>query len=100
MSGETPNSADIVIVDFWAEWCGTCRMIEPVVERIAAGHADVVLRKVNVAEEAGLAEKMAVRGLPTLVFTAKDGRELARLSGSMTGAKIEDALEEARAGLA
>lgn len=100
MSADLREAADITILDFWAEWCGACRMIEPVVDRVAAGHPDVVLRKINVAEESGVAEAMAVRGLPTLVFAAPDGRELSRLSGAMTGTAIETALADARASLA
>ena len=83
-----PSKPDLV-------WGG----IEPVVERIVGGHDDVTLRKVNVAEDAAMADSMGVRGLPTLVFTAADGRELHRMSGSMTGARIEDGLSRARAGL-
>jgi thioredoxin-like negative regulator of GroEL len=74
-------------------------MIEPVVNRVVAAHSDVALRKVNIADSAELATRMDVRGLPTLVFVANDGRELARLSGVMTGNRIECALSEARAGL-
>lgn len=99
MSDGAQKAAAITVIDFWAEWCGVCRMIEPVVERIVGGHDDVTLRKVNVAEDAAMADSMGVRGLPTLVFTAADGRELHRMSGSMTGARIEDGLSRARAGL-
>jgi thioredoxin 1 len=99
MSEDFPESAAITIIDFWAEWCGVCRMIEPVVERVVSAHDDVTLRKVNVVEEAAMADSMGVRALPTLVFTAADGRELHRMSGAMTGARIKDGLLTARAGL-
>jgi thioredoxin 1 len=99
MSGAATGDGAITVIDFWADWCGVCRLIDPVVGRIVAAHGDVSLRKVNVAEEAEIAERMQVRGLPTLVFTTADGRELHRLSGSMTGARIEAALTQARAAL-
>ena len=53
-----------VIVDFYADWCGPCKMLSPVLEQIAAEHVDVKITKVNVDEEPTLAERYRVRGIP------------------------------------
>ena len=53
-----------VIVDFYADWCGPCKMLSPVLEQIAAEHGDVKITKVNVDEEPALAERYRVRGIP------------------------------------
>jgi thioredoxin 1 len=86
---------EVTLLDFWADWCGTCRLIDPVVKRVVGDHSGVVLKKINVAEEKEVADRHGVAALPTLVFLGSDGRELGRLSGSMTGKQIEAALSEA-----
>lgn len=58
-----------VLLDFWAEWCGPCRMITPIIEQLATEMADVaVVAKVNVDSSPGLASRYGVRTIPTLVF--------------------------------
>jgi thioredoxin 1 len=88
---------DIVLIDFWAEWCGACRLIAPVIDRIAKNDGQLRLRKVNVEDDAETAARLGVKGLPTLVFIDSSGRELGRLTGSITGRTIEAALADARA---
>lgn len=100
MSGEPVADAPITLLDFWADWCGACRMADPIIERVVAGHPDVIVRKVDVATDGALAESHQVRTLPTLILAAMDGRELVRLSGAMTGKRIEAAIAEARRALA
>ena len=91
-----PDSAtEITILDFWADWCGICRLIDPVVDRIVRGQDRIALKKVNVAEAQDLVDLHKVSALPTLVFLSGDGRELNRLSGSMTGKQIEAAIGSA-----
>jgi thioredoxin-like negative regulator of GroEL len=89
------SKAAITILDFWADWCGVCRLIDPVVRRVANGRDGVVLRKVNVVEAREVADSHKVVSLPTLVFLAQDGRELNRISGTMSGKQIEAALDSA-----
>jgi thioredoxin 1 len=77
-----------VIVDFYADWCGPCKMLSPVLEQLANDHADVKIAKVNVDEEPALAERYRVRGIP-YVALFKDGK----LASQAVGYKPKAALE-------
>lgn len=70
-----------VLLDFWAAWCGPCRMVAPVVEEIAEERTDIRVGKVNVDEQPELAGEFGVMSIPTLVVM-KDGREAARSVGA------------------
>ena len=70
---EVINSEKPVLVDFWAPWCGPCRMVLPIVEEIAAEHPEYKVVKINVDEEAELASRYGVVSIPTLLVM-KDGQ--------------------------
>ena len=79
-----------VLVDFWASWCGPCRMIAPNVEKIAEDHAaELTVGKVNVDEEADLAEEFGIRSIPTLILF-RNGRPVAQTLGYKTVEQLEE----------
>ena len=76
-------AAPLAMVDFWAEWCGPCKMLSPVVESIGSQYeGKVLVGKVNVDEEPELARRFGVMNIPTVVFL-KNGQEIDRKVGVM-----------------
>lgn len=71
-SDEVLHSDQIVLIDFWASWCGPCRMLSPVVDEIASEYPEIKVGKVNVDEEPELARQFGVMSIPTLI-TVKNG---------------------------
>ncbi len=78
---EVLNSEKPVLLDFWAPWCGPCRMVVPLVEEIAGERQDIKVGKVNVDEEPELAKQFRVMSIPTLVVV-KDGKAVKRSVGA------------------
>lgn len=85
------ESAKTVLVDFWASWCGPCRMIAPVLEEVAAQRPDVKVCKVNVDEEQELAASYHVSSIPTLLVF-KNGQVVKQSVGAIPKAKILEML--------
>ena len=78
---EVTEAASLAMVDFWASWCGPCKMLAPVIESLSAQYdGKVLVGKVNVDEEPELAREFGVMSIPTVVFL-KNGREFERLVG-------------------
>lgn len=81
-----------VLLDFYAEWCGPCRMLSPVVEEIANERDDILVGKINVDENPQLAQQFGVVSIPTLVVL-KNGAEVKRQMGAMPKARVLALLE-------
>ncbi len=84
---EVLHSDKPVLLDFWAPWCGPCRMVGPVLEEIAAERSDIVVGKVNVDEQSGLAAQFRVSSIPMLVVM-KDGKIVNQTVGARPKAQI------------
>lgn len=83
-----------VLVDFWADWCGPCRMLAPVLEEIAREHeGELQVGKVNVDEEMSLAQQFGVTSIPMLLLF-KDGKPVAKSVGYHPKAELEALLEQ------
>ena len=88
---EVLNNDQTVLVDFWAPWCGPCRMLSPVVEEIASERADIKIGKVNVDEQEALAVKFGIMSIPTLIVF-KNGLPVRQGVGVQPKAAILDML--------
>ena len=80
-----------VLLDFWAEWCGPCRMVSPGVEEIAASHPEIAVGKVNVDEEPALAQAFRVQSIPMLVLL-RDNAVVAAAVGAQSKEQLEQKL--------
>jgi len=85
--GEVVQSEKPVLLDFWATWCGPCRMVAPVLDEIAMERSDIKICKINVDEEAELARAFQIISIPTLVVM-KEGKAVRRSVGAASKAKI------------
>ncbi|MFP4140215.1 MAG: thioredoxin [Planctomycetota bacterium] len=93
---EAVTAEGITLVDFWAPWCGPCRMIGPALEELA-GQVDegVTIAKVNVDDNPALARKLSVSAIP-LIVVFKDGREIDRLVGLQSLQALQQAIGRAK----
>ena len=85
------NGAKPLLLDFYADWCGPCRIVSPIIEEIANDRPDVAVGKVNVDSEPELAAAFGVYSIPTLVVL-KNGRISARVTGARPRESIEELL--------
>ena len=90
---EVLQSEKPVLLDFWASWCGPCRMLSPIVDEVAEERGDVKVGKVNVDEQPELAGEFGVMSIPTLIVF-KNGEEIDRSVGALPKARLQALLEK------
>ena len=92
----TVNEHEIVLVDFWAAWCGPCRQFAPVYERVSEAHPDIVFGKVDTEAEQQLAAAANITSIPTLM-AFKDGVLVFSQPGALPAAALDELIDSVRA---
>ena len=93
---DTVTANDIVLVDFWADWCGPCKRFAPVFEAASEAHPDIVFAKVDTEAEQSLAAAADIRSIPTLM-AVRDGVVVFSQPGALPAAALEDLIGQVQA---
>ena len=90
---KTETSQGLVLVDFWAEWCGPCRMVAPVLEELSKEMSEkVAIKKLNVDDNQGTAQMLGIQSIPTLIVF-KNGEMVDRVLGALPKTQIKNLIE-------
>ncbi|MEM7304339.1 MAG: thioredoxin [Pseudomonadota bacterium] len=92
---DTIHNNNIVIIDFWAEWCGPCKSFAPTFETASENHTDVFFAKVNTEEQTDLAQACQIRSIPTLMLF-REQILLFNQAGALAPSQLEDILEKVK----
>jgi thioredoxin 1 len=92
---KTISDNSIVLLDFWATWCGPCRMFAPVFEKVSDKHVDIVFGKINTDEERDLASEFQIMSIPTLMVF-KDQVMVYRQAGALPEASLEELIKKVK----
>lgn len=90
---EVLKSDKLVLVDFWAEWCGPCKMLGPIFEKVSKEFPNIQFAKLNVQDNQELAQKYDVMGIPCMIFFDK-GKEKGRITGYTPEEKLREKIKE------
>ena len=91
----TVQDSPIVLIDFWAAWCGPCRMFAPVFEKVSESHTDIVFGKVDTEAQPGLAQVFQISSIPTLM-AIRDGVVLYSQAGALPEQGLEQLIQAVR----
>ncbi|MEA4942904.1 MAG: thioredoxin [Propionicimonas sp.] len=94
--GSTIDDNDIVFVDFWAAWCGPCRMFGPIFEEASTAHPDIVFGKVDTDDQREIASALEIASIPT-IMAFRGGYLVFRESGVLNKRQLESVIEQVRA---
>ncbi len=89
------NDNEIVLIDFWAEWCGPCKMFGPIFEKVSENHPDIAFTKVNTEEEQQLAAVFGIQSIPTLAIF-RDNIMIFKQAGALPENALEDVIKQVR----
>jgi len=92
---DTIQGNDIVIIDFWAEWCGPCKSFAPTFDRASENHQDITFAKVNTEEQTELAQACQIRSIPTLMIFRQQIL-LFNQAGALAPAQLEDVIDKVK----
>lgn len=86
------DEKEITVIDFWAEWCGPCRMLSPIIDNLASINGDVSVGKVNVDDESEISATYGVRNIPTVLFV-KNGEVVNKMVGVNSAVSIQKVID-------
>ncbi|RNI19883.1 thioredoxin [Flexivirga caeni] len=92
---EEVQSDGIVLVDFWADWCGPCKMFAPIFEKASDGNPDITFGKVDTEAEPALSQALQITSIPTLMIF-RDGIRVFAQAGALPGPELESLIDQAR----
>lgn len=91
----TLNDNDIVLIDFWADWCGPCKRFSPIFDKVSDQHGDVVFGKIDTEENQELSASLGIQSIPT-VMAFKQGNLVFSQPGLMTAGKLNELVDKVR----
>lgn len=92
---EVIKNNKVVVIDFWAPWCGPCRMLGPIMDKIAEKNPDIIIGKINVDENPDSANKYGITGIPAIIII-KDEKIVEHLIGLQPEKRIQESLDSTK----